>query len=65
MSTRKQTNSPYYVKKTKDVFDVVEKETDLVVKRCQDHITATNYKVRLNKLRCGFQGFTPPFFAVQ
>ena len=62
--TSKVSNSPYYVKKTSKGFEVVEKETNLIIKRCQDHITATNYKVRLNKLRTGFQGFTPPFFAL-
>lgn len=60
---KKIQNNPYFVRKAKAGFDVVEKNTNLVVKRCKDHITATNYKVRLNRLRAGFQGFTPTFFA--
>lgn len=60
---KKPQNKPYFIKKTKAGFEVIEKETKLVVKRCKDHITATNYSVKLNKLRTGFQGFTPTFFA--
>lgn len=53
----------YFVRKSPRGFEVVEKPTDLIVKICGDHVTATKYKVFLNKFRAGFQGFTPPFFA--
>jgi len=61
VKTQQQGN--YFVRKSKRGFEVVEKPTDLVVKICKDHVTATSFKVMLNKFRAGFQGFTPPFFA--
>ena len=51
----------YYVKKTETVFDVVEKGSELVMKKFGDESEARKLCRSLN-LGAGFNGNTPDFF---
>lgn len=54
----------YYVKKTEASFDIVEKESDFVLKTTDDESIAKKLCRSLN-LGAGFNGYTPQFFCYQ
>lgn len=51
----------YVIKKNGDFWDVVETQTDQVVKSCATPCKAQVFKTSLN-LGGGFDGWTPTFF---
>jgi hypothetical protein len=51
----------YIIKKNGEQWDVIETQTDLVVKSCINPCSAQVEKTRLNN-GAGFAGWTPSFF---
>ena len=54
----------YYVRKTEAAFDIVEKDSELIMKTMTDESAARKLCRSLN-LGTGFNGFTPPFFCLK
>ena len=50
------------LKSSDDFFDVLEKNTDIIIELKRDEKTIRDICRKLN-LGSGFEGFTPPFFA--
>lgn len=51
----------YIIKKNGDVWDIIETQTDQVVKSCINPCSAQIFKTKLNN-GSGFDGCTPAFF---
>jgi hypothetical protein len=51
----------YMIKKNGDFWDIVETQTNQVVKSCINPCTAQVFKTKLNR-GSGFDGWTPSFF---
>lgn len=54
----------YAVKETLGTFDIIEKDTDVKIVLNTDEKIAKSVCRKLN-LGAGFNGWTPPFFAVK
>jgi hypothetical protein len=50
------------IRSSEDTFDVLEKDTDIVIELKRDEKSIREICRKLN-LGSGFEGFTPPFFA--
>lgn len=56
----------YFIKKADEKnFDLIEQPTNLVVQSFTDYKSANKIRNLLNYSKAGFQGATPPFFAIK